>query len=437
MNIKAKTTTKVSKAPGIKDELSLSNQGIIFIKQSAMQEIYKKSGKLATSNEFQVHYWYLNLRFKAEDNSMLDIAIPTCYFNYKQEVSAGSIAFDLPDVIEVSNKVLPLHNMKVNQLKTSGVIAKIEEYFNCEFQLSSQAYGSIHRHPGSRNSQRFSSTDLCKTASEPGVVYPFHKANNTPNFAGIMTLDRGECNVARYEYRVASGELGKDLKYLQGGCTAIIVDDLEREDSVVERMLKMTSQQHYSLQSKTDAPIIDDLVELFKDIDFSPSTDAISDTHVVTGWEHTKSLFAPSNTNASISALIQTETESRAIIDACKNVVLHDEKTAKKFGEKKLADKIGELAAIYYADSNPKYNKEYTESLPDMTKDELVDEYMFMVDCVTEEYNQAIANVTIKPLDEELEQMKDELVNSGVAKSVIVTASKEIIRDWHAALELL
>ena len=137
----------VSKLVPIRDTNDYRHQGIILMKDTAMQKILTKSGKLAKSNEFQVHYWSLVLRHVSDDGSVLDIAIPTVYFNYKQEVTSAHIDFDMKEVGEISDKLLPLHNAKVNELLKSGIIDNVQAKLGVEFELMSVNLGSQHAHP--------------------------------------------------------------------------------------------------------------------------------------------------------------------------------------------------------------------------------------------------------------------------------------------------
>jgi len=142
-----KTAAVAPKPINIKDKVVSANHGVILLSDKAMQEILINSGPLAKSNEFQVHYWFLNLRFRAADNSILDIAIPTVYFNYKQEVTSVHIDFDLKDVEAISEKLLPIHNSKVAEITNSNFISNLETKLNITFELSSVNFGSQHRHP--------------------------------------------------------------------------------------------------------------------------------------------------------------------------------------------------------------------------------------------------------------------------------------------------
>ena len=277
-----KVTPVIPAAKAISDTKSSKNQGIILINQSAMQTIYENSGPLASANEYQVHYWFLNYRFKAADGSLLDIAIPTTYFNYEQFVSGARIDFEMADVSAMSAKVQPIHNMKMNQIQATFFKSNIESIFGVTFEEMSVDVGSIHKHPGGSSHQAFSGTDLDTKAAEHGVVYPLLSAeDNKPNFAGIMAIDQGKCNVAHYEYRVANGTLGTDLSYVQGRCEAIIIQD-SQTTSDIEKLMGI-GQVDYKIKAKNSAlsqQALDSLVIAYKEIEFVPFTDTIRPENV-------------------------------------------------------------------------------------------------------------------------------------------------------------
>lgn len=217
---------KVSKIQTYKD---FNNVGVIMMDDEVMQKIKKQSGPLADSCEYQVHYWALIIRAIAADKSILDICIPTTFFNYKQEVSGARIDFELSDVDEVSNKLLPIHNMKINELLASGSIDAIKTMFEsegCEVQLLSTNLNSIHKHPGGIN-QNFSGTDLDSDHEHnTGIVFPLAEGSMKPNFAGIMAHVASSNKIAHYEYRIADGKVGPlptdEIKYYRGRCIAIV-----------------------------------------------------------------------------------------------------------------------------------------------------------------------------------------------------------------------
>jgi len=108
---------------------------------TTLQEIAAKSGELAEKNEFQVHYWALNLIKTFSDDSKICISIPLVFYNYKQEVSAASIDFELKDVEEMSDKTQELAISLGNNLYN-----KIKHQFK-DYKPYITPLNSVHRHP--------------------------------------------------------------------------------------------------------------------------------------------------------------------------------------------------------------------------------------------------------------------------------------------------
>lgn len=133
--------------PAFKDQISKANQGIILFNDTDLQSILKNSGEHAISNEYQVHFWSLVFRHRAADGSILDISIPTVFYNYKQEVGVASVDFELTDVEEISTAVLPIHEMKVKEILATSFLADIESLFDIKFELMSHNLSNSHRHP--------------------------------------------------------------------------------------------------------------------------------------------------------------------------------------------------------------------------------------------------------------------------------------------------
>lgn len=416
----AQKTNKPKLAPII-DNTTSRNQGIIIVNQQAMQDIFTKSGPNAKTNEFQVHYWSLNLRYKAPDDSILDICIPTCYFNYKQEVSGARIDFELKDVIEISNKVLPIHNMKVNQLKP--FIDQLSAMFKVPFELSSQPYNSIHRHPGSSHSQSFSGTDLDKKANDHGVVYPFDTvSNDTPNFAGIMAIDSGTCNVAHYEYRTANGKLGQDLTYTQGRCTAIIIDP-QNQTSEIESLFGYPQKPNYKLKEKnSEIPL--SLVQAITNLlqDYSPSTDAINPANV-TKKTYTQSQYSWPKT-PSYQEISEPAPEDT--IKLYEGITVYDEKHLLAQGKPFVVKELNTLYNTYYG----KHSK-ISASDEDQLED-LLEEYEFIKEAIIDEYNEATAALSKStPVLPTIAQMKKELLDAGAIKTKLDNASDHLVESWH------
>ena len=417
--MKSKTTLPQTTLPTlIKDKSNPSNHGIILISEQAQQDIYTKSGPLADRNEFQTHYWFLNFRHTASDNSILDIAIPTVYFNYKQSVSVAHIDFEMKDVAELSAKLLPIHNMKVNELLAGNIKTELENYFNVSFQTISVDVGSIHRHPGSSKHQSFSGTDLAKSPTDHGIVYPFGTvSDDKPNFAGIMAIDSGVCNVAHYEYRTANGTLGTDITYSKGRCCAIIYRDKATNPlSSIEQMFS-TPDNNYIKENSSLLSALDHtlLAQMLLDINFKPFTDTVRPenltAHVSTnvfGYNPFKSYAKqPIKTTYTQPCLPGLEPE----LPKC-----FDKEELAKMSIQSLTQHLRELDTYYY--EGPVSAEDYE----DFTKIELVEQILEMYVLIVEDTDPQL----------ELKSMMEDLEAYGVAKTVLLTATEEQIRTWHA-----
>ena len=204
----------------------LKHCGVILQKHSIIKDLYSLSGPNAKSNEFQMHYWMLVFRYTFDDGGFFDIAIPTCYFNYEQFVSTAHVDFEMKDVSDLSAKLEPIHNMITNQILATSFKSDIESLFGVQFEPLSVDVGTLHRHPGSSYSQRFSGTDLDANKTHHGIVFPLKSGIDKPSFSGILAIDSGECNVAHYEYRLVNGSYDtNDMTYTKGRCLAITHND--------------------------------------------------------------------------------------------------------------------------------------------------------------------------------------------------------------------
>lgn len=416
--MKSKNTLQQTTLPiQIKDQSSLSNHGIILISDQAMQDIYTKSGALAERNEFQTHYWFLNFRHIASDNSILDIAIPTVYFNYKQTVSGAHIDFEMKDVAELSAKLLPVHNMKVNELLAGNIKTELENYFNVSFQAMSVDVGSIHRHPGSSRHQSFSGTDLAKSPTDHGVVYPLGSASdNKPNFAGIMAIDSGVCNVAHYEYRTANGTLGTDIEYSKGRCCAIIYrDKVTNPLSIVEQMFS-TPENNYIKENSSLVSTLDHtiLAEMLLKIGFKPFTDTVRPENLTA----MPSISFAYNPFKSYAKQPIKATYKQPCLPGLEPQLpkCFDKEELVKMDLQTLTNHLRELDTFYY--EGPVSAEDYE----DFTEAELVEQIQEMYVLIIEDNDPQL----------EIKSMMEELESYGVSKSILLTASEEQIRTWHA-----
>ena len=113
-------------------------------KQETLNEITKNTGELAQFNEYQVHYWALNLENTLEDGSKLVIQIPTVIFNYPQKVSPATIDFSLKDVEETSEQLKEWATQEALKAKEAfhNIGCKLEN-----FVATSVSLNTLHKHP--------------------------------------------------------------------------------------------------------------------------------------------------------------------------------------------------------------------------------------------------------------------------------------------------
>ncbi|OCR88083.1 hypothetical protein CFT13S00388_02645 [Campylobacter fetus subsp. testudinum] len=119
------------------------NIGIQLWRDEWLQEITAQSGELAIRNEYQVHYWALVLRKVFDDNSIIDISIPICIYNYPQEVSTAAIDFEGANLSDMSDKTKELASLKANEL-TNKIPQK---YLDLGFKPLMVSKMTLHRHP--------------------------------------------------------------------------------------------------------------------------------------------------------------------------------------------------------------------------------------------------------------------------------------------------
>lgn len=128
---------------GIKTFHTPDYVGILLLNEEDLNSLRSNSGGLAESNEYQAHYWYAVMRKQFEDGSIVDIAIPTLFFNYSQKVTSATIDFQLEDVESISKATKKLHNEII--LDLSSKLKEFQKRFNLE--LMSVNLGTIHKHP--------------------------------------------------------------------------------------------------------------------------------------------------------------------------------------------------------------------------------------------------------------------------------------------------
>ena len=196
----------------IEEHFSDGLYGLLLSEQGFWRKIKEQSDQPA--NEYQVHWWAAVARIQL-DGEQLDIGIPLVAYNYPQQVSPGSIDFNLKDVEKMSEATQELAQVKMQELQNQPIYERINELFpNAEWILAPMQ--QTHRHPGRMDC--FSGTDLCTDETDPGICYPFSTGEGVPSFGGIIchTGEEG-IELVHMEYRVFDGD-GESLKYYKGAC---------------------------------------------------------------------------------------------------------------------------------------------------------------------------------------------------------------------------
>lgn len=467
----------------LKDSINKANQGIILFNDSDVQHILNKSGKHATSNEYQVHYWGLIFRHKAEDNSILDICIPTVFFNYKQQVNPAHIDFELSDVDDTSDAILPIHEMKVKEILASNFKKDLESYFQITLEPLSVAINSLHCHPGQNTNQSFSGTDLSKKKEDLGVVFPLASAeNDRPNFAGIMVRKTKNNNViAHYEYRTANGILNEDMTYKEGRCAALISKKRTKPSLIASMLGVKTIVNNYSTMKYCSMnEHFSNIQAAFEQMEFEAFTDTVVSDNVELKQTYSRpvynnpdyqhhDLFDPfidefdskyNNTKPSIN---DTKKQEIIIVGTTKEEYEKAQSNLETFKEfaplsltlLELRDKEQLLEyydkwymALYETNDDELYRVlDEADDLIDI-KDELVFECLTLIDSIQEyiselkdtietyeEENKSKNPLTEDTLEQEMiEQMKNGLIENGWAKSVISLKTDDQIEELYAKL---
>ena len=127
----------------IKDMNNLTDTAIVFYKGKDLIDFKSKSMPLAATNEYQCHYSALVRIVEFSDGSKQHFVFPLIYYNYKQEVSAANIDFELKDVQEKAKEVqeasIPLFKM----LKAKFVDLDKDKKVSYKLTL----FNNIHKHP--------------------------------------------------------------------------------------------------------------------------------------------------------------------------------------------------------------------------------------------------------------------------------------------------
>lgn len=144
---------------------NVSEKTFVLYDMEVIKQISKICLPKAFSSEFQVGYEAVRIELK-KNNKIVNLIIPTCFYNFKQTVSSSTVDWMSDDLDEVVKNVMNTTDIsKLNEIVTAFYSLKSLDY---EVTISRGDFGSIHRHPGKCT---FSSTDLRNDPKNPGIIY--------------------------------------------------------------------------------------------------------------------------------------------------------------------------------------------------------------------------------------------------------------------------
>ena len=222
----------VKKVPKPDTYVRYDKINVILHKQSDIEEIVAKAfeSEAARDNEFQFHYWALQLIADERDSEKsFVITLPLVYFNFKQKVSGAHIDFHLDDVREVSEKVEPLAQEKAKEVL--NLITPLYQYFKDQgYNVSVKIgeIGSVHRHPGAFG---FSATDLKNDPENPGVIFRNRKAKDLYQVDSVLYIPKAYSS--RYTYWSDNDDVSDQAKGAHlhvTECRFVNVDPVDEND---------------------------------------------------------------------------------------------------------------------------------------------------------------------------------------------------------------
>lgn len=266
------------------DKKSPNHFGILFTTQKSLEAFQINSGmNKPYSVEYQFHYHALVARIEL-DGDILDIAIPTVMFNYKQEVSGAAITFHLNDIEAASKECEQLAHITANAIIDSEFGKTIKTFFP-NVQWLSVPLNTCHVHPNQLST--FSSTDYDKNANNAGVVFPLSKADKQASFSSILCHDSNNVvKLVRTEYRNATSD-ENSITYSHGSCFTY-VKGYETQLKLLQQIfankpsIKKHSYTHADgYVNAEDNEIFNALITAFDTLDYEPNTDFVKAENIV------------------------------------------------------------------------------------------------------------------------------------------------------------
>ena len=435
----------------IADSKSKDNLGILFVNDEDINKIRTKTGKLANDNEYQIHYWALYIRFSMDDGSLMDIAIPTVYYNYKQKVTAASIEFNLSEVDDIGKQLEPIHNMKVNEIMNNENFKKYLEnikkvYGFVKYEFLAHHLGQIHKHPGSgyMDSDSFSGTDLDTKIDNPGICFPFGKFETKellPSFGSIIHNTFNGAKIVHAEYRLAY-QYKNTIQYEKNRCIAYAYKQ-NHEISNISKLLGNTE----TLESYTKVDNIEPegeeilssirnkIFNLFKEIKYSANTEFIisknvsekKSRNVFYGFDYFNKKNTKTNKQKKDSKdkdiPLRNSKEWKEIVDYTREVY-----EIELYSYKDLQKKDQTFLNVYYEDL---YAELYMQKKI-ATNVTILDIMQLQNELVIEIMEEMKNEVFGMSYDDEISFMKDDLIDWGADEKLISELSDKQIEKLHS-----
>jgi len=276
----------------IVDVKSDNHFGLLLTTQKQIEDFQTKSGMMKKYiSEYQYHYWALVGRVRIESD-VLDIAIPTAVFNYKQTVSSGAVGFHLNDVETASKASQEIAQAKAMEIINGQLGQRIASLLPIiEWVLV--PFNTCHVHPGQLTT--FSGTDYAKTIGDPGIVYPLDEPKEQASFSSILCHSKdNSARMVRTEYRFANFEDGNNV-YHHGACVQYVkgykTESIESFSPIKqmffgESKTKVHEVEDYHMKDRcSDADLtgsfVEQIVEIFKECDYEPDTSMVFETNIV------------------------------------------------------------------------------------------------------------------------------------------------------------
>jgi len=338
----------------IKDSINTRNIGISLWTDEALQQIAINSGPLSETNEYQIHYYSANLRTQFEDLSYLTISIPIVLFNYPQEVSGASIDFELKDVEDISNQLLPVVHTKISEIEEQ---LKLFDSLKMKFEITGVPLNTLHRHPGGRN-QSFSGTDLHKSITkDTGIVFPLAEADLQDSFSSIIAHENRRVYLAHQEYRIATSS-NKDILYFKGRSAAIVKAPLHMPSAAEQLFNYPVVDNSYIVYNNLQfAGTIKYISDIWNKINFEPSTQFIKESNLskksVTTMDYSyngRSLYENPRLDYTVAPTKANREKAIDVIRKCIDIdfTIASEDTLKLLDKEDQIEHYKQLLAYYY-----------------------------------------------------------------------------------------